>query len=178
MGGATTWWQVLEKRKVAETEYQRALVTTKFAVLRTFAAAYQRSGNVLNRWLVHVLWIAEERNKPSSKRDTNKIKSWASEIVRLQDEYLKAEPLDGVLLQIEGIFAADARATAQNMKKKWKSFEDMMRNVNTKYNVAESLISEDIAEFDKARRAAVQELEVLQSKLLTQMGEDIRGTGK
>ena len=178
VGGATTWWQVLEKRRIAETEYQRALVNTKFALLRTFAAAYQRSGNVLNSWLLHVLWIAEEKDKSQIQIDARKIRSWASEVSRLQDEYSKAEAVDGVLVQIEGVFSSEVRATAQTMKKKWESFEELMREVNRRYNVSESMTSQDIVQLGNLRKASLQELEGLKNKLLTEMGDEIRGTSR
>lgn len=179
VGGATTWWQVLEKRRSSETEYQRTLVNTKFAVFQAFTAAYQSAGNVLNSWLVHVLWIAEERNKPASRRDAQKIKGWTSEITRLQGEYAKTASVDGVLAQVDGAYSSgEVRTTAQAMAKKMESLENLMRDVNNKYNVAESLSQEEIAQFDSLRRTTVHEIETLKGKLLTQMGEEIRGTGR
>lgn len=178
VGGITARWQVLEQRRITETEYQRALVNAKLALLRSLAAAYQSSGNVLNSRFLHVLWIAEEKNESASKRGAKKIESWKSEITRLEGEYSKVEAVDGILAQVDGIFSGDARTTAQAMTKKWESLESLMRDVNNKYNVAESLSQEEIAQFDSLRKTTVQELETLKSKLLTQMGEEIRGTGK
>jgi len=64
------------------------------------------------------------------------------------------------------------------MAKKMEGLENLMRDVNKKYNVAESLSQEEIAQFDSLRRTTVHELETLKGKLLTQMGEEIRGTGR
>lgn len=68
--------------------------------------------------------------------------------------------------------------TAQNMKEKWESLEKMMDKLNDKYNVNETITSQDIATFQDARKATKQELGALKSKLLIQMAKDIRGTDK
>lgn len=178
VGGATTWWQLLEQSRIKETEYQRALVNTKFALLRTVASTYQSSGNILNSWLAHVLQLAEEKNEQAHRKDSKKIKILESKVAWLHDEYSKVEPVDGILAQVDGAFSGDARTTAQTMAKKWESLENLMRDVNKKYNVTKSMSQQEIAQADSLRTTTVQELETLKGTLLRQMGEEIRGTGK
>lgn len=174
VGIVTTWWQIGEDRRASNLQYQQSLLGRKYELLRTFPIVYQKSGNTVNNWLVHVLWRAEEKNKPDSERSEKNISRWTDEIARLQEEYPKVEPVDGILAQIEALFSSnDVRKRAASLRKKWLEFEQLTRQTNRQYNIDESLTAKQIETAENSRRRILNDVESLKDELIQKMGEEL-----
>jgi hypothetical protein len=146
-------------------------------LMRNFPSAFESRGSLLNDWIVHVLWRAEERNRPSEHRNQKEIDRWSSEIVHIEQEYIKTGSLDDLLWPIEITFnSADVHAAIEKLSSKWKEFENLINNTNREYNAKESLTPEEIHSLDISRRKIVDELENSKEGLLKALAISIAGS--
>jgi hypothetical protein len=158
----TTYWSTLQHR-----------LDFKYELLNTVPSAHQKSGNILNHWLEHVLWIAEERSKPRAKQDVKALDEWSKRVAALQQEYAKTDSLDGILTKVEAIYVREeVRSRARRMKTTLTGLEDLLQTTNRAYNPTQSLKSEQIRVIRAQRIKLVSELNTLKDELLAEMAKE------
>jgi hypothetical protein len=169
----TTWWQVSEKRTELDLEYARHRMDQKSELLRSLPSVYEKSGNILNQWLMDVLWMADEQNKHSEKRV---IKSYSSEILGLQADFGKTENPEGILRLIQVEFVAPTvRTSATEMLDKWKQFTELLTQTNREYSLHQSLTPEQIQQLGGVREIIRKDLNSDEEHLTQEAARELAG---
>lgn len=146
-------WQVVKQRHSLQLELMRKL-----------PSVFEERGNLLDSWLSHVEWVAEEKNQPIP--DMRKIKAWSAEIPQIQDDYNKSNPIDDVVVPIEVAFdSREVEVAAEKLRSDWGQFEELMMKTNRDYNANESLSQSELKSEKESRRRIVDQLNVDESKL-------------
>jgi hypothetical protein len=134
---------------------------------------YEKSGNILNQWLMDVLWMADEQNKHSEKRV---IKSYSSEILGLQADFGKTENPEGILRLIQVEFVAPTvRTSATEMLDKWKQFTELLTQTNREYSLHQSLTPEQIQQLGGVREIIRKDLNSDEEHLTQEAARELAG---
>jgi hypothetical protein len=89
-----------------DLQYKRALIDRKFELLRTLPIVYHKCGSVLNSLLKQHLLLAHENNKRKSEQDEKRITGWSLAVDKLWEEFGRVETIEGILSQIEILYAS------------------------------------------------------------------------
>lgn len=176
----TTWWNHLENRRQDTLNHRQAIykdvfVQQQLALITSLPKAYELSGTLANSWLVHLLWLAEEKNKGKDARQ-DAIKQWQEEIQKLQAAYAKAPSIDGLIGQIKVIYACDGtRAAADQLNRTWRAFLKLHQDTVQAYNAKEGLPAQAIATAETARRQQLKTLQEQYDALIKGMGDELAG---
>src|SRR5262249_8114722 len=85
-----------------------------------------------------------------------------------------AEPVDGILTQIEALFTLQlVRTKVKEMREKWEEFVRLGNAAVEKFNLTESLPSKEIQDYESSRKSMVHELAELLDDLTRNMGSEI-----
>jgi hypothetical protein len=156
-------WQTLQQRSDLQLE-----------LLRKFPLVFEVRVSLLNAWLANVLWLAEERNKPSANQVKDKIDRWLKKIDEFEKGFYNAEPLDDLLIPMEACFPSnDVANKARKLMSKWSDFENLMTTANQEYNPHQSLPAERIQSLGESRHKIVQELEISKAALLRALAKNL-----
>jgi hypothetical protein len=159
VGLITARWQLSDKRRELDLEYSRRRIDQQSQVVRSFPAVYLKSASILNHWLLDVLEMAGEqgncREPWAAEGGPNEraiVKSYSSEILRLQDDFGKTEnpeePLGLVRIEFD---SSDVRSSADKMLAQWKGFGQLMQDTNKEYNHHQSLPCQEIVRLNDTR---------------------------
>lgn len=175
----TTLWNSLETRRQDDVEYKRAIfkdvyIKEQIELIKNFPKAFDNTGTIVNSWLTHILWVAEEKNEKNTR--SNVIKKWEEEIKRLQHKYESSEPLEGMLKQIQVMFACQTlRNSAQILYEKWQEFTQLHHTVNRDYNDGEKIIASDAKQYESKRKELLKQLERRKDIVIEGMSYEMAG---
>jgi len=162
---ATTYWGTMQHR-----------YDLKLELLRTLPMAHQKTGNILNQRIVHVIWVAEENNKSKTEQCTANIKSWSKKINFWEQEYAKADDVDGILSMVQALYVRpEVRRKAKAMKERFRKLVDLLQETNQIYNTTHSLPRERLKEIKVSRVKLINELDDLKDQILVDMGRELSG---
>ena len=182
----TGYWHYAETERSSvlqlQMQFQRAFADRKLDLVRTLPAVYQRCGTVQDDYLIHLLWLAGEKNKPKSVQKKERLSDFWGVVKKKRDELGQIETMEGVLGQIKTLFETqEVRNGAALMLEEWVNFEKLSDKVTIQYN-DDVFPDTEIKQCEASRRQAVSKLTTLQGDLIKAMGEeilvDVHGAGR
>jgi hypothetical protein len=178
-GLLTTYWQASEKHREIELTYQRTIATEQATILKEFAETYESAGGVVNGWFARVIWIADETNKPSSTQTQMNINRWKLQTEKLEERYVAAKPLDGVIPRISVLYQCPAvRAVALKMLTAWENYTSTFQRFNREWNDQQKLRDAEIKTAEDSRRTLLQNMEDLNGDLIKKMAGELIGASQ
>lgn len=131
---------------------------------------------MLNCCVARRLWLAEELNKDKWKQDEKRIARWSQELKTFEEEFGRVEPMEGVLAQIQALFASQqVRLGAIAMRAKWDELAKLNEETMSQYNANDGLTKIQVSLYEAKRLDRMAELNRSSNDLLRDMCKELLG---
>lgn len=165
--------QVTENKRQEVVEQFRAQQEQRLTLLRSFPEVYQSSIHSLNYWITYLILIAQEMGKPPEEQNQAQIESMQEEVHMVYNEYRKAEPVDGILAQIESTFEHDdVKQVARALEEKAREFDAFAHKINRDFSRPDSFSPSKAGEYLEEIGSKIGKLDELRLSLIRNMARE------
>ena len=160
-------------------EHHRATFQLKLDLIKEFSTAFHKAAHTYHSLWLRIEWLDLEMAKALLKRDQRKIKSWRNESQALRADFLKAEPLEGVLFKISAFYALpEIKELCSEFLAEWKSFNQTYYEMLKKsYNEQDQLSKGEAEASQKEREKIESRLDSLRGRLIILMYKELTQPG-
>lgn len=159
--------------------HHRATFQLKLDLIKEFSVAFHKAAHTYHSLWFRIELLELEMAKAPPKRDQGKIKSWRNESKDLRADFLKAEPLEGVLFKISAFYALpEIKELCSEFLEEWKSFRHAYDEmVKKSYNEQNQLSKGEVEASQKEREKIESRLDSLRGRLIILMYKELTQPG-
>lgn len=159
--------------------HHRATFQLKLDLIKEFSVAFHKAAHTYHSLWFRIELLDLEMAKAPPKRDQGKIKSWRNESKELRADFLKAEPLEGVLFKISAFYALpEIKELCSEFLEEWKSFRQAYDEmVKKSYNEQNQLSKGEAEASQKEREKIESRLDSLRGRLIILMYKELTQPG-
>lgn len=163
--------------------HHRATFQLKLDLIKEFSVAFHKAAHTYHSLWFRIELLDLEMAKAPPKRDQGKIKSWRNESKELRADFLKAEPLEGMLFKISAFYTLpEIKELCSEFLEEWKSFRQAYDQaydemVKKSYNEQDQLSKGEVEASQKKREEIESRLDSLRGRLIILMYKELTQPG-
>jgi len=155
--------------------HHRATFQLKQDLVKEFSTVFHKAAHTYHALWFRIELLDLEMTKAPPQRDQGKIQSWRHESKDLHADFLKAEPLEGVIYKISALYTLpEIQELCSEFLAEWKSFDDIYHvMVKKSYDEQGHLSITEVAANQKKREEMESRVDTLRGKLLILMYKEL-----